>query len=133
MSGLASRIVFTGVLKDVRPVLRLTDVLVLPTTEREGLSVALVEGSCAGIPLIGSRLGGIPEVVEDGVNGILVEPGSAAELGDALAMLLSSPDLRKRMGQSGRGIYESRFSSAHMMTQIHALYDRELQRKNHAL
>jgi glycosyltransferase involved in cell wall biosynthesis len=133
ISGLASRVVFAGVLKDVSPVLRLTDVLVLPTTEREGLSVALVEGLSAGIPLIGSRIGGIPEVVEDGVNGILVEPGSAAELGDALGMLLSSPDRRKRMGQAGRGIYDHRFNSAHMMAQIHALYDREIKRRNHAV
>jgi glycosyltransferase involved in cell wall biosynthesis len=132
ISGLASRVVFAGVLKDVSPVLRLTDVLVLPTTEREGLSVALVEGLSAGIPLIGSRLGGIPEVVEDKVNGILVKPGSAVELGSALERLLCSPEIRKRMGKAGRAIYDCKFTLSRMMAQIQALYDGEMKRRDHA-
>lgn len=132
ISDLASRVVFTGVLKDVSPVLRLTDVLVLPTTNREGLSVALIEGLSAGIPLIGSRLGGIPEVVEDDVNGILVKPGSAVELGSALERLLCSPDIRKRMGKAGRAIYDRKFTLSRMMAQIQALYDGEMKRRDHA-
>ena len=132
IAGLASSVVFTGVLKDIRPVLRFTDVLVLPTTEREGLSVALVEGISAGIPLIGSRLGGIPEVVEDGVNGLLVMPGSAEELGRALQNLLCSPELRKRMGEAGRAIYDRKFTLDRMMEQIQAIYDGEMRRAYHA-
>jgi len=130
--GLASRVIFTGVLMNVNPVLQLTDVLVLPTTKREGLSVALVEGLSAGIPLIGSRLGAIPEVVEDDVNGILVKPGSAVELGSALERLLRSPDIRKRMGQAGRAIYDRKFALARMMTQIEELYDGEMKQRDHA-
>ena len=130
--GLASRVVFAGVRKDVRPVLRLTDVLVLPTIEREGLSVALVEGLCAGIPLVGSRLGGIPEVVEDGVNGVLVEPRDAGDLCRALETLLGSPALRKRMGDAGRAMYDRKFSLDRMMGQIQALYDEEIAGTHHA-
>ena len=130
--GLASRVLFTGVLTNVRPVLQLTDVLVLPTTEREGLSVALVEGLSAGIPLIGSRLGGIPEVVDDGVNGFLVEPSHARELGRALESLLSNPALRIRMGEAGRAIYDRKFSRIRMMAQIQEIYGGQRERREHA-
>lgn len=130
--GLASRVVFTGLLKDVRPVLRLTDVLVLPTTQREGLSVSLIEGAAAGLPLVGSRLGAIPEVVEDGVNGILVQPRDAEDLRRALDTLLCNPELRKRMGEAGRAMYECKFSLDRMMGQLQALYEEEIARAYHA-
>lgn len=131
--GLASRVVFAGILKDVCPVLRLTDVLVLPTTEREGLSVALLEGAAAGLPLVGSRLGGIPEVIDDEANGILVAPRNAWELSAALNRLLGDPGLRKHMGSHSREIFRERFSPGIMIDSIEAIYDTALERKAHAV
>jgi len=70
--------------------------------------------------------------VEDGVNGILVRPGSSEELGRALENLLCSPELRKRMGAAGRAIYDRKFSLHRMMEQIQAIYDGEMRRAYHA-
>lgn len=132
ISGLASRVVFAGVLRDVSPVLRLTDVLVLPTTDREGLSVALIEGAAAGLPLVGSRLGGIPEVIDHEANGILVAPRNAWELSAALNRLLGDPGLREHMGSHSREIFRERFSPGIMIDSIEAIYDTALERKAHA-
>lgn len=131
-SGLSSRVFFTGVLKDVRPALLLTDVLVLPSVEREGLGLALVEGAAAGLPLIGSRLGGIPEVIENRENGLLFRPGDAGELAGAIGAILGDPAQRERMGRRSREIFKERFAPDVMIGRIQAIYDTALERKAHA-
>jgi glycosyltransferase involved in cell wall biosynthesis len=131
--GLASRVVFTGVLNDVRPVLRLTDVLVLPTTAREGLGLALIEGAAAGLPLVGSRIGGIPEVIDHRENGFLFRPGDPIDLAGVIGMILEDPVLRERMGRRSREIFRTRFSPEIMVDRIKAIYDTALERKAHAV
>jgi glycosyltransferase involved in cell wall biosynthesis len=118
---------------DVSPILRLADVLVLGSVEREGLSVALIEGAAAGIPLVGSDLGGIPEVIEHGVNGFLFRPADPRELARALERLITAPDLRERMGRSSRAIQLERFSREGMVGRIERLYDEVLQGRAHAI
>jgi glycosyltransferase involved in cell wall biosynthesis len=105
--------------------------LVLPTLYREGLSVALIEGASAGLPLVGSRLGGIPEVIEHQENGFLVRPGDASDLAAAIGQLIASPDLRGRMGRASREIYKNRFSQGIILRSIEDLYDRLLKAKSH--
>ena len=128
-AGLGSKVCFTGLVDDVGPVLGLSHVLVLPSLEREGLSVALIEGLGAGLPVVASRLGGIPEVVEDGVNGILVPPGDARALESAMARLLGSEALRTAMGNAGRDLFERRFSRAEMIGRVQSLYGAALGRR----
>jgi colanic acid/amylovoran biosynthesis glycosyltransferase len=83
------------------------DVLVAPSVRtkagrREGIPVVLMEAMSAGLPVVASRISGIPELVLDGVNGLLVPPGRAEPLADALVALTSDPGLRDRLGQAGR-------------------------------
>jgi len=82
------------------------DVFALPSVmaangEREGIPVSLMEAMAMEIPVVSTRLSGIPELVEDGVSGILVEPGDAGALAEALEKLSRDPDLRARLGQAG--------------------------------
>jgi glycosyltransferase involved in cell wall biosynthesis len=77
------------------------DVLALPS-KTEGWGLSLMEAMACGKPVVASRAGGIPELVRDGVDGILVDPGDVRWLAEAIVSLLKNPDLRKRMGSSGR-------------------------------
>jgi glycosyltransferase involved in cell wall biosynthesis len=131
--GLGESVFFAGVQADVAPFLRIAHMLVLASIEREGLSVALIEGASAGLPLVGSRIGGIPEVIEDGENGILVTPGSSWELCGAMGRVFGDPLLKERMGRQSRAIYRTRFSPEVMIAKIEAIYDKTLDRKAHAV
>jgi glycosyltransferase involved in cell wall biosynthesis len=119
---LSLKVAFTGQRKDVAPLLRLADLFVLPSTEREGLGIALIEAMAEGLPVVGTRLGGIPEVIDEGVNGLLVAPGNSHELAAALEGLIMDRARRQEMGRAGRRIYEQRFTAADMVQSIEALY-----------
>lgn len=85
----------------VADTLRDTDIFVLPSFA-EGVPVVLMEAMAAEVPVVATRIAGIPELVEDGVSGRLVPPGDAEALGAALRSLLDDADLRARMGAAGR-------------------------------
>ena len=74
----------------------------MPTIAQEGLSRTSVEAMASGIPVIASRIGGLPFTVNDGVTGLLFEPGDPADLARQIARLLDDPALRRRMGLAGR-------------------------------
>jgi glycosyltransferase involved in cell wall biosynthesis len=76
---------------------------------REGIPVAIMEGSACGIPVVASRLSGIPELVEDGKQGLLVPPGDAGALAAALEALHADPALRLALGREGRAKVVSEF------------------------
>lgn len=127
--GLSFKVVFAGQRKEIVSLLRLADLFVLSSTEREGLGIALIEAMAQGLPVVGTRLGGIPEVIDEGVNGLLVEPGSSHELAAALEELIMDKALRKKLGQMGRKIYEQRFTDTKMNQHIEALYERTVRRR----
>ncbi|UCE45126.1 MAG: glycosyltransferase [Methanobacteriota archaeon] len=77
------------------------DVVVLPSRD-EGWGLSLMEAMACGLPIVASRVGGVPELVRDGQDGLLVESGDVVGLGHAIARLLSDPEMRRRMGSSGR-------------------------------
>ncbi len=101
--GLRDRVRLTGFRPhdEIPAVLRHGDVLVLPSTYEE-LGSVLVEGMHAGLPIVGSATGGIPELVRDGVSGVLCPPGDAAAFARAIDALLADPAGRARMGAAGR-------------------------------
>lgn len=74
-----------------------TDMLLLPS-HQEGLPMAVLEGMAAGRLVITTPVGGIPEVITDGRNGLLVEPGAVAQLSEALERAIDDPELRRRLG-----------------------------------
>lgn len=98
--GQQTRAAVTGLLHSA-------DVVAAPSVpssdgRREGIPVALMEAMASGIPVVASRLSGIPELVEDGVSGVLTPPGDAHALADALERLWLDPPLRQRLGRAAR-------------------------------
>lgn len=102
------KIEFLGHVNDAVQVLQNSDVLVHPTYH-EGFGLSLVEAEMCGLPIIASNVGSIPEIVEDGVSGILVQPKNVDELASAIKTLVESKKLRLKMGQAGRQIFLSNF------------------------
>ena len=80
---------------------RAADLFVMPT-RNEAFGLVYQEAAAAGLPAIGSRLNAVPEIIDDGVTGILVTPGDTAELVRALELLIGSAELRERLGRAAR-------------------------------
>jgi glycosyltransferase involved in cell wall biosynthesis len=108
--GLEGKVQWPGYQDDPNPYYALLDVLVIPSTTSEGLPLVALEAMQWAIPVIGSRVGGIPEVVQEGVNGLLVPPGDEGALAESLERILSDPALRSRLGLEARASLDSRFS-----------------------
>jgi glycosyltransferase involved in cell wall biosynthesis len=123
-AALRERVQLVGFRRDLDRVLPCLDVLAHPAY-MEGLGVALLQAAACGVPIVGGRAGGIPEIVQPGVNGELIEPGDAAALAAALDRLLDSAELRVRMGAAGRAWVERHFSIDAMVEGNLAVY-REL-------
>lgn len=92
---------FTGYRDDALSVLRLVDALVLPSLS-EGVPRSLLEAMALGKPVVSTRVGGIPDLVQDGYSGLLVPPNDAGALAAALIKLLGNPDMRRMFGARGR-------------------------------
>lgn len=99
--GISDKVHFLGVRDDVPAVLKLMDVLVLSSLS-EGSPNVVLEGMASGVPIVGTRVGGVPELVEDGVSGLLVDPGDAPGMSNAVLALLTDPDRARAMGEKGR-------------------------------
>jgi glycosyltransferase involved in cell wall biosynthesis len=121
--GLDAHIKFLGYRQDISSLLQISTIMALPSL-REGLSIALIEASACYLPIVASNVGGIPEVVENGVSGILVPPGDDKALAKSILNLLDSPDLQLSMGQAGRRIATNCFSSKILSEKIAHLYQR---------
>lgn len=107
---LGSSVRFLGFRRDVQDILAALDVLVLPSVRDEGCSNTLLEAMWHGIPAIVTRCGGLPEVVSDGVTGLLVPIGDAVPLSTAVVRLLTHPEERRRMGVAARAAVREHYS-----------------------
>ena len=83
--------------------------LYLQTSRSEGLPLALMEAASASLPLIGTKVGGIPEIVKDGCNGLLVESENENKIADAIGMLMHDESLRRKYGEQSRKVYQEAF------------------------
>jgi glycosyltransferase involved in cell wall biosynthesis len=99
--GLSERTVFAGTRRDIPRILPLLDLFVLPSLY-EGFGIAILEAMAAGKPVVATAVGGIPEFVVPGDTGLLVEPGKAAALAEAIGSLMRDPAKARRMGMRGR-------------------------------
>ena len=108
--GFPGRIVWAGHQDNPSPYYSVMDVLAFPSVCEEGLGLVLLEAMSRGIPAIASRVGGVPEVIEDGVNGMLVPPGDPRALSAALDRFLGEPMLLRKMGEAARTSVDDRFS-----------------------
>ena len=98
--------------------------VIAPDGQMEGIPVALMEAMAAGKPVVATSISGIPELVEHGVSGLLVEPGDAQQLASAIRTLLDDADLRARLGANGRARVEREFSLTTTVTELLSILDR---------
>lgn len=119
--GLQRQITFKGFCSDIAGTLRELDALVMPSLN-EGLPFALLEAMGQGLPVIASGVGGICDVVEHGVSGLLVPPGDPVALSDAIARIRDDERLACRLGQAARERIEMKFHARRMVEEHVNLY-----------
>ncbi|MGR3174885.1 MAG: glycosyltransferase [Candidatus Scalindua sp.] len=115
-------VIFTGERSDIPEILSLTDIFVLPSL-REGMPLSILEAMDCGKPIIATNVGGVPEIVKDGVNGILVSPKDPEALYSAMNELLDDRKRQEKMGRNGKRVCNESFSSKTMVGKIEDLYD----------
>ncbi len=120
-AGLSKRVKFLGPSTDVAALLNALDIFVLPSLS-EGMSNTLLEAMAAGLPIVASRVGGNPEILQEERSGWLFKAGDVAELTDRLEHLTQHPALRQNLGQAARQRAESEFSLERMIDRYHELY-----------
>lgn len=119
--GLGGAVHFAGFRNDMPRILPCLDLVVHPAL-MEGLGVSLLQAAAAGLPIVGARAGGIPEIVHHGENGYLVEPGNTKQLYNAVSELLIQTELRREFGAAGRNLVERDFSVGTMVERYNLLY-----------
>ncbi|GKV65699.1 MULTISPECIES: N-acetyl-alpha-D-glucosaminyl L-malate synthase BshA [unclassified Sporosarcina] len=120
--GLQDDILFLGKRDDLPELLSLSDVMLL-LSEKEAFGLVLLEGFACGVPAVATAIGGIPEVVEDGHNGYLVELGDVQAVAERVTRLLTDEELRRQMKQHAVQTVQEQFSSEHIVSQYEALYE----------
>jgi glycosyltransferase involved in cell wall biosynthesis len=122
--GVVRDCLFLGYQHDVAPFYAAFDALVLPSAN-EGTPVSAIEALAAGRPVVATRVGGVPDVVRDGVDGFLVDPGDVASVAARLAELAADPARAREMGEAGRTRVRERYSVGRLVDDVDRLY-REL-------
>ena len=120
----ARHTLFVGYQRDVAPYYSFFDAFLLPSAN-EGTPVSAIESLAAGRPVVATRVGGTPDVVEDGVSGMLVRVGDVEGIAGALERLARDPELRRRLGEQGRERVIGRYRVERLVDDVDALY-REL-------
>ena len=119
--GVDRRVRFLGFRSDARALVELLDVLVVPSLS-EGAPLVVLEAMAAGIPVVASAVGGIPEQIRHEKEGLLVPPGDSTALGDALDGLLRNPARARDLGEAGHQRWASKFNYATMVRRVEAVY-----------
>lgn len=119
--GISENVVFLGHREDTQELLQALDIFVLPSLS-EGIPMALLEAMAASRAVVASRVGGIPEIVEDGVEGILVEPMDVNRLAESCVRLIDSPETAMKMGEQARKRVVQDFSASVMADRVEGLY-----------
>ena len=122
---MGDRVLFLGHRGDVTAILSALDLFVQPSLY-EGFGMSLLEAMAARLPIVATHVGGIPEVVDDQVAGLLVPPADAAALARAAITLLSDPERARRLGDSAARLVAERHSISSVAARVDALYRRVL-------
>lgn len=120
--GLIDQVVFAGYQLDVRPYYARLDALLHTSIQPEPFGLTIVEAIAAGVPVIAADAGGPPEIIEDGVDGLLYRPADDAGLRDAVARLLNEAPLRARLSEAGLAKVAARYRPEVMMPALDAVY-----------
>jgi L-malate glycosyltransferase len=121
--GLWARVQFLGYSADIGGICAASDMVVL-ASRMDSFGLVLIEAGYLSLPVVASAVGGIPEVIEDGVTGLLVPPDDAHALAAALARLIDDPDYRERLGRAGKKRVETLFGVERMVANFHEAYHR---------
>jgi glycosyltransferase involved in cell wall biosynthesis len=120
--GIASRVVFTGRRDDVPAVTAALDVAVLPSY-REAQGLTILEAMALGRPVVASNVGGIPEMIDNGVSGLLVPPHDTGALAAAITRVLQDRPFAEALGDAGHDVVHQRFCVEQMVRAIETIYD----------
>ena len=127
--GVADRLSITGMCTDVPAWLSCFDIFVLPTMW-EGMGRVFLEAQAAGIPVIGTKVGGVPDVVRDGETGILIQPNDAKTLAETIELLITNAELRRQMGiAAAQFASNEQFQVEFMVRKIEEVYEQAWQRR----
>ncbi|NOZ68482.1 MAG: glycosyltransferase family 4 protein [Deferribacteres bacterium] len=129
--GISGHVIFTGFVEDIPGIYSFSDVAVL-TSWSEGLPQSLLQAMAAGVPVIATRVGGVPEVVIHGRTGMLVEPGDHKALAEGIIKILNDPGLSMQLAGNARDTIVNEHSVTHMIDKIEGLYERLLRQKKGA-
>jgi colanic acid/amylovoran biosynthesis glycosyltransferase len=131
--GVEQRVRLLGYMKreDVFQMMAESDIYICPSL-RESFGVANLEASFFQLPVVASSIGGIPEVVQDGVTGLLVPPADVGALVNALDYLINHPESRQRMGEAGRRFVEAHFDHPSLMRQLEQQFQQLIARQQRA-
>jgi len=119
-SGLQDKILFLGAIPEAKQYIKAFDVLTLPST-KEGLPYTIMEAMAAGVPIVASRVGGIPEMITDNFNGFLISPRDPEALAEKIMQLIENPTLSRQFSQNSLQRVKE-FSLEKMIEQTQALY-----------
>src|SRR2546426_1203378 len=126
--GLPDRIHFAGWRADLADVYADLDIVVC-CSRNEGTPVSVIEACAAGVPVVGTKVGGMPDIITDGVNGFLVQTGDVEALAAAIARLIADPSRRNSMGAAGRDFVVERYGSGRMVHELKQVYTELLKRQ----
>lgn len=127
--GLSREVAFVGAVRNLPPVLRACDLFLLPSAH-ESFGLAALEAMSCGLPVVGSRTGGLPEVVEDGATGLLADPGDVEAMGAAALRILGDEPLRARLCRAARDRALRLFRAEEVLVRWEALYGRVVSRRS---
>ncbi len=127
--GIRKYVIFTGYVSDIPEIYSFTDIAVLSSWS-EGLPQSLLQAMAVGVPVVATRVGGVPEVVIHKETGILVEPGDYEGLASGVIRVMNEASLRECMVAKARELIKSRYTVTHMLDKIESLYKDLLARKN---
>ncbi len=124
--GLKEHVEFLGPRTNVSEIMKHADLLI-STSESESFGLTIAEAMACEVPVVATEVGGVPEVVEDGVSGLLAPVGDVQMLAEEAIRILTQPDLHRSLGQAGRKRIRDRFSMEAITTQYEQLYEQTLQ------
>lgn len=115
------RVIFAGLRRDIEEMYAATDIFVLPSTCDEAFGMVLIEAMAMGKPVIATTVGGIPEIIRDGVNGLLIPAGDSSSIGGAIERLIDNRDFSREIAAEGRQTVEYNFSNKTMGKKFDAI------------
>ena len=123
--GITTQVRFTGFRRDILALMQSFAIFVFPSSF-EGLGTAILDAMALGKPVVATRVGGIPEAVQDGITGLLVPPRDPQAFAEAIRYLLRHPEQAKALGEAGRKRVEQYFTMERMACQTLQAYERIL-------